>query len=140
MTQPPGPAPAAEGRPEEGVRISDEVVATIAGIAASEVEGVAGMSGGIVGDLTEILGKRNLAKGAKVQVGEREAAIDLFLVVDYGVRIPAVAQKVQEAVKRSVEAMTALRVVEVNVHIQGVSFDRARGPEPGPEAREVRLR
>lgn len=104
------------------VRISDEVVAVIAGIAATEVDGVAGMSGGIVGGITEILGKKNLGKGVKVEVGEKEAAIDLYVVIDYGVRIPEVAGQVQENVKRAVESMTGLDVVEVNIHIQGVAF------------------
>lgn len=104
------------------LKISDEVVATIAGLAASEVEGVAGMSGGLVGGITEMLGKKSFARGAKVEVGEKETAIDLYVVVEYGVRIPEVAQRVQENVKRAVESMTGLDVVEVNVHVQGVAF------------------
>jgi len=113
------------------VRISDDVVGTIAGIAATEVEGVAGMSGGIVGGITEMLGRKSLAKGVKVEVGEREAALDMFVVVDYGVRIPEVAQRVQESVKRAVESMTGLTVVEINVHIQGVAFHQeSREEEP----------
>jgi len=116
------------------VRISEEVVAVIAGIAATEVEGVVGMSGGIVGDITEILGKKNLSKGVRVEVGEKEAAADLFIVVEYGVRIPEVAQRVQENVKKAIESMTGLSVVEVNIHVQGVAF-RTEGRED-----EVRVR
>ncbi|NPV70866.1 MAG: Asp23/Gls24 family envelope stress response protein [Firmicutes bacterium] len=119
-------APAAEergGQTEGNVRISDDVVAVIAGMSCTEVEGVAGMSGGLVGDLSEILGKKNFSKGVKVEVGEKEAAIDLFVVVDYGVRIPEVAQRVQENVKTAVEIMTGLKVVEVNVHVHGVAFN-----------------
>jgi uncharacterized alkaline shock family protein YloU len=113
------------------IRISDDVVGTIAGIAAIEVEGVAGMSGGIAGGITEMLGRRSLAKGVKVEVGEREAALDMFVVVEYGVRIPEVAQRVQESVKRAVESMTGLQVVEINVHIQGVAFrQEPREEEP----------
>lgn len=104
------------------IRISDEVVAVIAGLAASEVEGVAGMSGGIAGGIAEMLGRKNLAKGVKVEVGEKEAAIDLFTVVHYGVRIPDVALEIQQRVKEAVERMTGLKVVEVNVHVQGVAF------------------
>jgi len=108
---------------EDGqVRISDDVVGTIAGIAATEVEGVAGMSGGIVGGITDMLGRKNLAKGVKVEVGEREAALDLYVVVEYGIRIPEVAQLIQSNVKRAVESMTGLKVVEVNIHVQGVAF------------------
>jgi len=114
------------------VRISDEVVGVIAGIAATEVEGVVGMAGGLVGGITEMLGRRNLAKGVRVEVGEREAAIDLYIIVEYGVRIPRVAQRVQENVKRAVESMTGLEVVSVNIHIQGVAFP---SEEKGHETR-----
>lgn len=112
----------------EGVRISEDVVKIIAGIAASEVEGVAGMSGGLAGGIAEILGRKNLSRGVKVQLGDREAALDIFIIVRYGVSIPAVAQRVQESVKQAVESMTGLKAAEVNIHIQGVSFDT---PEEG---------
>jgi len=112
------------------IRIADEVVGVIAGIAATEVEGVVGMSGGIVGGISEMLGKKNLSKGVKVEVGEEEAALDLYIIVEYGVRIPEVAERVQENVKRAVESMTGLKVVEVNIHIQGVAFQHeSRGEE-----------
>lgn len=106
------------------IRIADEVVGIIAGLAATEVAGVAGMSAGLVGGIAEMLGKKNLAKGVKVEVGEREAAVDLYLIVEFGVRIPDVALKVQENVKRAIESMTGLDVVEVNIHIQGVGFSQ----------------
>lgn len=105
------------------VRIADEVVEVIAGMAASEVEGVAEMSGGLVGDLANMLSRgKNVSKGIKVEVGEKEASVDLYLAVEYGVSIPDVAQKVQEAVKGAIEGMTGLNVLEINVHIQGVAF------------------
>lgn len=110
------------GFDQSSVQISDEVVSVIASIAATEVEGVAGMSGGLVGDLSEMLGKKNLSKGVKVEVGEREAAINLYLIIDYGVRIPHVAAQVQKNVKEAVESMTGLQVVEVNIHVQGINF------------------
>ena len=109
------------------IRIANEVVAVIAGLAATEIDGVAGMSGGIAGGIAEMLGRRNLARGVKVEVGEREAAIDLFVIVEFGVRIPEVALRVQENVKQAIESMTGLAVIEVNVHVQGVSF--AEGQE-----------
>jgi len=105
------------------VKVTDEVVAIIAGIAAMEVPGVAGMSGGIAGEIVEMLGRKNLSKGVKVEVGEKQAAIDLYIIIDYGCRIPDVAWDIQERVKKSVETMTGLNVVEVNIHIQGVNFD-----------------
>ncbi|MDR3271685.1 MAG: Asp23/Gls24 family envelope stress response protein [Peptococcaceae bacterium] len=105
------------------IRIADEVVEVIAGLAASEVEGVAGMSGSIVGDIAHMIGRqKNLAKGVKVEVGEQEAAVDLYIIVEYGYAIPQVALRVQEKVKEAIESMTGLNVVETNVHIQNVNF------------------
>jgi len=106
------------------VKISEEVVAIIAGIAAMEVPGVAGMSGGLAGGIAEMLGRKNLSKGVKVEVGEKEAAIDLYIIVEYGCRIPDVAWEIQEKVKKAVETMTGLHVVEVNIHIQGVNIEK----------------
>lgn len=111
------------------VKIADEVVAIIAGLAATEVEGVAGMSGGLAGGIAELLGKKNLSKGVKVEVGDKEAAVDLYLVVNYGVSIPEVALNVQRNVARAITSMTGLDVVEVNVHIQGVHFQTEEKPE-----------
>ncbi len=112
---------------ESSIRIADDVVGVIAGIAAMEVDGVAGMSGGFAAEVGErMTGKKNLSKGVKVQVGEKEVAVDLYIVVEFGVRIPEVAQKVQENVKRAVESMTGLECIEINIHVQGVSFDEAR--------------
>lgn len=104
------------------IRIANEVVRIIAGIAASEVKGIVGMSGGVADGFAELLMKKNLAKGVKVEVGERQVAVDLFVIVEYGSKIPDMAYMVQENVKRAVESMTGLEVVEVNVHIQGVEF------------------
>ncbi|MDR3288183.1 MAG: Asp23/Gls24 family envelope stress response protein [Peptococcaceae bacterium] len=105
------------------IRIADEVVEVIAGLAASEVEGVAGMSGSIVGDIAHMIGRnKNLSKGVKVEVGEQEAAVDLYIIVEYGYSIPQVALHVQQIVKDAIESMTGLNVVETNVYIQSVSF------------------
>ncbi|HHV38562.1 MAG TPA: Asp23/Gls24 family envelope stress response protein [Tepidimicrobium sp.] len=102
------------------VKIANEVVAIIAGLAATEIDGVAGMSGGITGDITEMLGMRNLSKGVKVEVGEKEAAIEIFLTMKYGSKIHETAEAVQKNVKKTIETMTGLNVVEVNVNVQGV--------------------
>ena len=104
------------------IKIADDVVAVIAGVAVSEVPGVAGMSGGFAGGISEVLsGKKNMAKGIKVEVGEKETKIDVNIIVEYGTRIPDVAFEIQNRVKKAVETMTGLKVVEVNVHVQGVS-------------------
>lgn len=120
------------------IKITDEVVAIIAGIAATEVPGVTGMSGGIAGGIAEALGRKNLAKGVKVEVGEKEAAIDLFIIVEYGFRIPEVAWTIQEKVKQAVEEMTGLNVVEVNIHIQGVNIEREHKKEVLEEQTKVK--
>ena len=108
----------------EGIQISSDVVAVIAGVAVSEVQGVSGMSGGFAGGITEVLsGKKNLAKGIKVEINDDTAKIDVNIIVEYGSRIPDVAFEIQNRVKKSVESMTGLKVEEVNVHVQGVNTD-----------------
>ncbi|ADK14179.1 MULTISPECIES: Asp23/Gls24 family envelope stress response protein [Clostridium] len=107
------------------VKISDEVVGVIAGLATTEIKGIVGMSASLVGGITQILtGKKNLSKGVKVSVGENSAAIDLYVVVEYGVRIPDVALKVQENVKRAVQSMTGLDVSAINIHVQNVMIPK----------------
>jgi len=120
------------------IKITEEVVAIIAGIAATEVPGVAGMSGGIAGGIAEMLGRKNLSKGVKVEVGEKEAAIDLYIVVEYGCRIPDVAWEIQEKVKKSVETMTGLNVVEVNIHVQGVNIEKEYKKESVEESTKLK--
>ena len=106
---------------ENGIKIADDVVAVIAGIAVSEVKGVSGMSGGFAGGITEVFsGKKNLAKGIKVEMDDKDTKIDVNIIVEYGTRIPDVAFEIQNRVKKSVETMTGLKVVAVNVHVQGV--------------------
>lgn len=111
----------------EGIQISNDVVAVIAGVAVSEVSGVAGMAGGFAGGISEVFsGKKNLAKGIKVEVAENQAKIDVNIIVEYGSRIPDVAFEIQNRVKKAVESMTGLKVEEVNVHIQGVNTDSTK--------------
>ncbi|MDF2881057.1 MAG: hypothetical protein K0R54_1614 [Clostridiaceae bacterium] len=103
------------------VKISDEVVGVIAGLATTEIKGIVGMSAGLAGGITQILsGKKNISKGVKVSVGENSASIDLFVVVEYGIRIPEVAVAVQENVKKAVESMTGLTVSTINIHVQNI--------------------
>ena len=106
------------------IKISDDVVAVIAGVAVSEVPGVAGMAGGFAGGISEVFsGKKNLAKGIKVEIDEKDVKIDVNIIVEYGSRIPDVAFEIQTRVKKAVESMTGLNVEEVNVHVQGVNTD-----------------
>ncbi|MCR4963600.1 MAG: Asp23/Gls24 family envelope stress response protein [Firmicutes bacterium] len=111
-----------EGGASGAIKIANDVVATIAGLAASDVPGVAGMSGGITGGIAQMLGRKNLTKGIKVEVGDTETDIDIFCVVEYGYAITKVAGDVQEKVKSAVESMTGLTCRTINIHIQGVAF------------------
>lgn len=121
----------------DGGRIvfADDVVATIAALAVADVEGVAAMTGGMVEGITEILGKKSLTKGVKVEVGQEEAAIDISVSIKYGYKIKEVCEKIQVAAKNAVETMTGLRVVEVNVFVQSVAFDQ---PDAEPSRAERR--
>lgn len=115
---------------EDGIEISNDVIAVIAGVAVSEVQGVASMSGSFAGGITEVLsGKKNLAKGIKVEKSENTAKIDVNIIVEYGSRIPDVAFEIQNRVKKAVEGMTGFKVEEVNVHVQGVNTDVIKNDE-----------
>ena len=114
----------------DGIKISNDVVAVIAGVAVSEVPGVASMAGGFAGGISEVLsGKKNLSKGIKVDTDEKEVKIDVNIIVEYGSRIPDVAFEIQNRVKKSVENMTGLKVAEVNVHVQGVRTEKEEKEE-----------
>jgi len=112
------------------IRISDDVVATIAGLAAMETNGIAGMSGGISEGLAKRLSGKNVQRGVSVEVGQVEAAIDLRVIVQYGIKIHEVCRELQDNVREAVENMTGLTVVEVNVKVEGVSFKDEELEEP----------
>ncbi|MBQ1893548.1 MAG: Asp23/Gls24 family envelope stress response protein [Clostridia bacterium] len=105
------------------VVFAPDVIATIAGLAATEVEGVSGLAGTVIEGISGIFTKKNLTKGVHVEVGQEEAAVDLSINVKYGFRIQEVCTNVQREVKNAIETMTALRVVEVNVIVQSVTFE-----------------
>lgn len=108
--------------PGSSITYANEVVAIIAGVAAGEVEGIASMCpvGGI-----DILGRnKNVTKGVKVEIGTEEASVDLYINVEYGTPIQKAAQDAQENVRKAIEEMTGLHVVRVDVHVQGVSFEK----------------
>jgi uncharacterized alkaline shock family protein YloU len=107
------------------VKISDEVVSVIAGLAAAEVKGIVGMNTSLAGGITQILsGKKNPSKGVKVNVGDESATIEIGIVVEYGTKIPEVAAVVQDNVKRAVESMTGLNVSAVNIYVQSIVVPR----------------
>ena len=107
------------------ISYANEVIATIAGVAANEIEGIAGMC--ISNGISDILGRnKNITRGVKVEVGSQEAAVDLYIIVEYGYPIQKVSAEVQENVRRALESLTGLRVVRVDVHVQGVSFEKEK--------------
>ncbi len=113
------------------IEISNDVVSVIAGMAVTEVSGVADMAGGFAGGISEALsGKKNMSKGIKVDIQEKSTKIDVNIIVEYGARIPEVAFEIQKRVKKAVEEMTGLTVSEVNVHVQGVSTTEVKKEVP----------
>lgn len=105
------------------IAFAPDVIATIANLAAAEVSGISGLGGGFADSISGILGKKNLTKGVRVEVGKEETAVDISVNVRYGERIQEVCAKVQADVKKAIETMTGLRVVEVNVYVQSVTFE-----------------
>ena len=105
------------------IRIADDVVKTIAAKAAVDVEGVYKLAGGVVDEVSKMLGKERPTNGVKVEVGEVECSIEVYLVVKYGYKIPEVAEEVQKAVLEEVSNLTGLKVVEVNVYVQNVRME-----------------
>lgn len=108
------------------VQIADEVVTIIAGLAATEVAGVASMSGNITNELVRKLGMKNLSKGVKVDVLEGVVCVDLKLNLEYGYSIPETCRKVQEKVKSAIENMTGLQVSDVNINIASVALEQTK--------------
>lgn len=105
------------------VKIADDVIAIIAGLAATEVTGVARMCGNITNELVSKLGMKKLSKGVRVAVEDNLVNVNLALELDYGVSIPAISEKVQDRVKTAIENMTGLKVSEVNVRVAGVALE-----------------
>jgi len=117
------------------VKISDEVVAAIASVAAMEIPGVVNMSGGFTGGFSEMLGKKSQSKGVKVELNDNDAIIDVNIIVEYGKNISEIGKKVQENVKNSVETMTELNVSQVNVYIQGVNISKNNKEKEEPKGK-----
>ncbi|MHC0035978.1 Asp23/Gls24 family envelope stress response protein [Pseudoneobacillus sp. C159] len=108
------------------VEIAPEVIEVIAGIAASEVEGVASMRGNFASGVVERLGKKNHGKGVKVELSDEGIKIDVYCSMKFGISIPTVAGKVQDNIRQALFNMTALEVEEVNIHVVGVQFENQK--------------
>lgn len=115
------------------VEISPEVIEVIAGIAATEVEGVAAMRGSFATGVAERLGKRNPGKGVKVDLNEEGISIDVYVIMNYGVSIPEIGQKIQDNICQTLRTMTSLEVQAANVHIVGIQFEHKPEPEESGE-------
>ncbi len=110
---------------DTNLNISEDVIGIIAGLAASEVEGIAVMTLGFVDGINQILGgNKKYSKGVKIELNGKKVTIDLFVNVTYGVRIPDIAWSAQNAVKNAVENMTGLEVSSVNINVQGITFEK----------------
>ena len=102
------------------VKIADEVVAIIAGLAASEVKGVASMAGNATRDLIEKLGVKSLTKGVKIQIEDQEVNVAMNVNLKYGYNVPETCTEIQDKVKTAIETMTGLSVTGVNIKIVNV--------------------
>lgn len=105
------------------IRIADDVVKTIAAKAATDVEGVYKLAGGVVDEVSKMLGKKRPTNGVKVEVGEVECSIEVYLIIKYGYKIPEVAEEVQKAILEEVSKLSGLKVVEVNIYVQNVKME-----------------
>lgn len=106
------------------VKIADDVVAMIAALAATEVDGVAGMAGNMTNELLSRVGVRSLSKGARVDVSNKKVKVELAITMEYGYNIPATCQRVQNRVKAAIENMTGLEVLDVNIRIAGINVTK----------------
>ncbi|MGI5950127.1 Asp23/Gls24 family envelope stress response protein [Peptoniphilus sp.] len=106
---------------EGQIKISDDVIATIATVAAESVEGVVKVSTNFKSQMSDILNTKNINKGVRVNVGERQTVVDIYITVEYGVKVVELSEKVQQAAKEAIENMTDFDVVEINVHINGIA-------------------
>jgi uncharacterized alkaline shock family protein YloU len=105
------------------IQIAPEVLEIIAGLASIEIDGVAEMSGGIVGGISELLGLKSLTRGVKVQIGTNETIIEVSIVIEYGYRIPDVCRQIQQSVQQAIFSMTGIHVSAIHIHIESVHFN-----------------
>jgi uncharacterized alkaline shock family protein YloU len=126
--------PAADNDNIGEVKISADVITVIAHTVANEVEGVASMNAKIADNISSVLGRKSPTKGVKVEIDDKkDVTIDFYIVVDYGARIPDVAWRIQEQVKSAVESMTGMNVAAINIHVEGVSFEKDKEEQKSDE-------
>ena len=106
------------------LKVTNEVIAIIAGLATVEIDGVYSMSGGLSGGIAQVLGIKNLSKGIKVDIKGKKVEVNIYIIAEFGARIPDVAWNIQEKVKKVVEKMTGVQIIEVNIHVQGINIPK----------------
>lgn len=121
------------------IKISEDAIAGIVSMVAAQIKGISAMSGSMAAGLTEKLGKKNLTKGVKVELNDQDVIIALYIFVEYGVKIPKLALEIQNQVRDSIHTMTGLRVKEVNIYVQGISFDHTEPVEEAAENEETEV-
>ncbi len=121
------------------IKISEEAIAGIVSMVVAQMKGVSAMSGSMTSGLTEMLGKKNLTKGVKVELNKQDVIIALHIFVEYGVKIPKLALEIQNQVRDSIQTMTGLKVKEVNIYVQGVTFDHTEPAEEIEEKKETEV-
>jgi uncharacterized alkaline shock family protein YloU len=127
------PDPTKEG---DSIKISSEVVAVIAGIVSSDIPGIAGMSGGLVGGIAEKLGRKDLTKGIKVHVEEEAVTIDMNIIAEYGASIVESTDKLKQAIRSSVEKTTGLKVKAININVLGINIPEEESAVEKKEEKE----
>ncbi len=127
------PDPSKEG---DSIRISSEVIAVITSIISSDVPGVAGMSGGVVGGIAERLGRKDMTKGIKVHVDEDKVTIDLNIIVEYGVSIVEATDKLKKEVRTHVEKTTGLKVLAININVLGINLPEEEEEQEDKEKKD----
>jgi uncharacterized alkaline shock family protein YloU len=117
------------------ITFAPDVIATIANLAAAEIDGVDGMSGNVAENISGILSsKKNMTKGVRVEVNEDEVSIELSVIVKYGYKLHEVCSNIQNRIKNAIETMTGLRVTQVNVSVQSISFEKTSAKKSEPSA------
>lgn len=118
------------------INISEEVIAVVAGVAASEVSGVSGMCTSFTGGLTDLFGKKNYSKGVKVELTDGKVKVSVSLTLEYGCKIPDVAWEVQEKIKREIENMTGMEVTAVDVYVNAIAFPKLEKAKNAEKAQD----
>jgi len=118
------------------IKIADDAIATIVSMATLEVDGVAGMNGGVTSNISEMLGKKNMTKGVKLDIENNRITVEIYIIAFYGAILPILADEIQNKVKNALETMTGLEVVSININVQGLIFKDTTAKDDNNTAEE----